>query len=728
MPKLNLDWHLGHHQNKAQPPAKFIPAKVPGAVQFDYARAEKLPPYWYGDNFKQYEWMEDAFWTYRALFPKPDLTAEQRLFFVSKGIDYEFDIILNGKHLFYQEGMFTPVCLDITDELRQNNEIDVLVYPAPKKPGAPRDRTQADQTCKPAVSYGWDWHPRLVPVGIWDETSLEIRNRSHIQNVMIEYELNDELDAADIKLMVDGKNLSGCFYNWTVTNDKNNPVLREKGTIAADELTVHSKIQNIELWWPHDHGRSALYYSNLKILNRTGELIEEKNSKIGFRRVKLVKNEGARDEPASFPKTRLVPPMQLEINGRKIFCKGSNWVNPEIFPGQITRDTYKTLLTRAVEANFNLLRCWGGAIVNKDAFFELCDEKGLMVWQDFPLACNEYAANPKYLGVLQQESESIIKRVKQHACHVIWCGGNELFNSWSGMTDQSLALRLLNAQCYRLDPQKPFIYTSPVMGVGHGHYVFRDDKNGGEVFQWMPKSRHTAYAEFGMPGPASVEELKTFIPPEELFPPKPGTAWEAHHAFNAWEGNTWLTPEIVEHYFGPAASLEELVEQGQLLQAEGYKCIYEEARRQKPYCSMALNWCYNEPWPTAANNSLLNWPAKPKPAFYAVSKACRPVLASARLPKFSWVEGEKFTCEPWILNDSPEPVAGGKMIVKLVSGKTEQVILNMDFDDLPADTNLAGPQISYVLPRLEQNRFQVVLEIKDRQELSSSYTLLYRKK
>jgi beta-mannosidase len=418
--------------------------------------------------------------------------------------------------------------------------------------------------------------------------------------------------------------------------------------------------------------------------------------------------------------------MQLEINGRKIFAKGTNWVNPEVFPGIITRSRYNDLLDFAREANFNILRVWGGGIVNKESFFELCDEKGILVWQEFPLACNNYEGTPHYLKILEQESTSIIRRVKKHPSLAMWCGGNELFNNWSLMTDQSAALRLLNSQCYRLDPNTPFIPTSPVMGMGHGHYVFREWVTGEEVFQEMSRSKFTAYTEFGMPSPASVEILKKIIPPEELWPPRPGTSWESHHAYKAWTGNTWLCQDIIEDYFGPSESLEELVANGQLLQCEGYKCIYEEARRQKPYCSIAANWCYNEPWPTAANNSLISYPNIPKPGFYAVKSSCRPLLASAKLPKFRWGGGEIFNAEIWILNDLPRDVPAGKVIVMLSDGKNQIKIMDWNYERMDPNKNQRGPTISYRLPLWQTDRFKLIIVVENHPEYSSEYTLAFR--
>ncbi len=402
--------------------------------------------------------------------------------------------------------------------------------------------------------------------------------------------------------------------------------------MAVEQFDAASAVlERPRLWWPAGEGDPELYTLEV-ILNG----VVAHSQRVGFRRVRLVMHAGAWQGPAGFPKSRSEPPITLEVNGRVIFARGSNWVCPEIFPGKISEETYRPLLELARAAHFNLLRTWGGAIINKESFYEICDELGLLVWTEFPLACNLYDGDGEYLRVLDQESRSIIRRVRQHASLALWCGGNELFNAWSGMTDQSLALRLLNKNCYELDRDTPFIASAPLGGMGHGDYRFRDE-HGRELFQIFAEARNTAYSEFGCPGPSSVDYLKTFIPESELFPPRPGTAWETHHGLGAWEMDpgTWLCQASIEHYFGPTQTLEQLVARGQLMQAEGYKLIFEEARRQQPVCSMALNWCFNEPWPSAANNNLVSWPHRPKPAYYAVQAACRPVLASARVAKFS---------------------------------------------------------------------------------------------
>jgi beta-mannosidase len=308
----------------------------------------------------------------------------------------------------------------------------------------------------------------------------------------------------------------------------------------------------------------------------------------------------------------------------------------------------------------------------------------------------------------------------------MWCGGNELFNSWSGMDDQALPIRMLNSQCLKLDPLTPFIPTSPVEGMGHGHYVFRDFTSGEEVFARMNRAHCTAYTEFGMPAPASAEILKTIIPPAEIWPPEPGGSWESHHAFKAWVGNTWLMQDMIEDYFGKSSSLEELVARGQFLQGEGYKYIFETARRQRPYCSMALNWCYNEPWPTAANNSLVSWPNIPKPGFYQVRDACRPVLASSTLRKFVWKPGEPFVTRVWILNDSPDKVKNGRLKVMLSQGNDKTEVGIWDFGEVKPNENLKGPEFVVFVPAWAQGLFKLELEVEGREELNSAYTLLIK--
>ena len=719
-----LKWKVGYSEYKDVPPLKYVSAVVPGAVQLDIARSENYPSYLVSDNYKRYGWMEDLYYTYQTRFQRPDMAPDERLWFVSKGIDYEFEILLNGLRIHKQEGMFTPVALDLTDKLTDgDNELRILIYPVPKRHASPQDRTQASSVVKPAVSYQWDWHPRLIPLGIWDETGLEIRHESHVDDVYVNYTLNEELTCAEIMLEVQACHSGGKSFRWRLKDAAGRVAATASGLMHDRLIRPGITLEQPQLWWTHDHGSPYLYTSIFEMFDNDGKMLQRVSDKVGFRRVRLVMNEGAWEEHPESPKSRSVPPAQVELNGRRIFAKGSNWVNPEIFPGIITDERYERLVSMGVKANMNMFRVWGGGIVNKERFFEVCDSLGMLVWEEFPLACNNYPDDPHYLSVLKQEASSIVKRLRKHPCLGLWCGGNELFNSWSGMTDQSLALRLLNAVCLDLDPHTPYNPTSPIMGMGHGYYLFRTP-DGKEVYELMNNAHCTAYTEFGVPGMSPMEVLKQIIPLEYLSTPKAGTPWEDHHAFNAWVGDTWLAPDILEHYFGKASSLEELIEQSQLLQSEGYKAIFEEARRQKPYCSMALNWCYNEPWPAAANNSLIVYPDIPKPAYDAVAGSCRPICASVRFSRFEWKQGEPFFAQVWILNDryATSHIGTVHLYVEIDGKRTE--LLSWKPETLNPNENIAGPEGRMILPSMKNRRFKVIAQVENMPELDNEYTLL----
>jgi beta-mannosidase len=713
-----LDWSVGSSASREATPSTFFAAQVPGAVQLDHARAHDWPSYWYSENFRAYDGLEDLFWTYRATLPSLDFSNGQRQFFVCGGVDYQFEIRVGSQLRHAQEGMIRPVEIELTAS-DAGQQIEILVFPAPKIAGVPRNRREAAASTKPAVSYGWDWHPRLIPLGIWDETGLQSRHKTYLKHAEVSYDLADDFSRAALRLEteLDGA-AEGFSLRWSLTAPNGQEVFQ---TGEAQQ-----QIDNPVLWWTHDQGEPALYVSRVELLNEQGDVVDARVARVGLRRVRLVMHEGAWDRGGGPPSTRNDPPMTLELNGRAIFAKGSNFVNSHIFPGAVEDATLRALVEAGKEAHFNLFRMWGGAPVQKKAFWEACDELGILVWQEFPLACNAYPDDEKYLSVLDAESRALIKRLRPHASLAMWCGGNELFNSWTRMDDQSHALRLLNRNCFDLDKHRPFLPTSPVSGVLHGHYSFYDSQvQQVEAWAMFQNSDATAYTEFGVPGPSPVEVLKTFLPPDELFPPHEDSSWRSHHAFGVWAPNSWLCLDVIEKYLGPSDTLEELVAKGELLQCEGYKGLYEEARRQKPRSSMALNWCYNDCWPAAANNSLLAFPSLKKPAFYAVQSACRPTMASARIPKFQWQGGELFTAQLWLLNDAPADLAGGEMEAILVAGDQEISLLRWQFATVAANCHQSGPQLHFELPDWDVTGFELHLRVNGQAGWNSVYTLGY---
>ena len=683
-------------------PSSWFSAAVPGNIQYDYSQYMGWGDINYADTAENFRETEEYMWEYRTILQYDSIPGYQAVF-VSEGIDYRFDILIDARIVLAHEGMFSKVEISLDD--CAGCELLVRIHPHPKSPKAKfEDRDQAAECVKPPVSYGWDWHPRLLVSGLWQETYIELRSHDHISRCEPFYELNDDLSRADIHFETD------C------------PVLVQIELYDPDGLLIgsgdHFVIENPRLWWCNGQGKPELYTYTART---EGDSV---SGHIGLRSVKLVMNEGAWKKPSFFPKGRSTAPIQLELNGRRVFAKGSNWVNPDIFNGHIDAFRYEILITLARDAHMNIFRCWGGSGINKKSFYDICDRMGIMVWVEFPLACNNYEGTTHYLEVLEQESSAILRALRSHPSVVMYCGGNELFNSWSLMTDQSLPLRLLNKLCYELDRDRPFLMTSPVYGMGHGGYTFYDPDTGKDVFSLFQNSCCTAYTEFGVPGITDLENLKKIIPEEELFPIQPGGSWTLHHAFGAWGEKRWLCMDVLERYAQESLdSLEKTIALASWLQCEGYKAVFEEARRQSPYCSMAVNWCYCEPWITAAGNSLITYPLQPKPAYYAVQSALRPVLASARIPKFDWKAGECFHAELWLLNDSPETVS--EIIhASIRIGNTEYPLLTWETGTVSSNTNRIGPTLNWVLPHLNVTQFTLCLSTNT--AASSEYTLCFR--
>lgn len=679
-------------------------AEVPGNIQYDYAKANNFKDVYFADGCRQFDALEEDEWEYSTTLSF-DKKPGEGVWFVSRGIDYKYKVCLNGEEIYQNEGMFSPFELDLTDKLSGNDTLTIKIAPHPKRAGAPIAREQADHSCKPPFCYGWDWNPRLLISGLYRDAYIETRNDGYITDCEPTYELSEDLSSAYVNFSFE------CKLPCRIT-------LADKlGNIVYEGENKSFKLDNIALWWCNGEGEPTLY---------TWKVENEKYSvsgRLGFRRVKLLRNIGA-VESGGFPLGCYDAPITLELNGRRIFMKGSNFVNADIFPGRVTKERYKELVGLAKDANMNVFRMWGGSGPMHECFYDICDEMGILVWQEFMLACNDYPDENHYLEVLEKEGKSIIKSIKRHPSLALWCGGNELFNGWSGMDEQSLPLRLLDKLCYENDKNTPFIKTSPIMGMAHGGYVFYDEKNmGGDIFVSFQRAHKTAYTEFGVPSIAPLSVLKKIIPEDEIFPIEKTDSYVLHHAKGAWGNESWACTDILEHYFGKPEGIEDLIEQSNLLQCEGYRAAFEEARRQWPHCSAAINWVYNEPWYTAANNSILTYPETPKPAYYAIKDALRPTLFSARIPKFDWRDGEKFKAEIWLLNDGNDSVSA-TADVYLAIGDREFLLAECIKGECGPKSNTECMSVCFVLPECEDAEL-MRLVIKSADGYSNEYKLKY---
>lgn len=725
MDTMNFNWIVGFTKDPHISPDEMVPATVPGSAQLDYAKAKNVPSYLQDDNYNQYTWMEDVFWVYRTSLDF-SLSADQIATLILDGVDYRCVVRIDGLVIAENEGMFTPVICDVSAYAGAPHDLEVVIFPVPKADDS-GTRSQARKSCKPAACYGWDWHPRLVTSGFYDRAYLKIRNKHAISRLDAQYTLDDNLQQCCITAQVgvcadstvcvqilDGDSVVDTQTRWCSVGDHN------------FSLTVNRP----KLWYPVGYGAQPVYTLRAFTSCENGAVLDEYSRKIAFRRVKLVMNEGSWDGPEGFPKSRSDSPATLEINGIRIFAKGSNWVNAHVAPGAVTNADYEALLTLVRNANMNILRIWGGGFVNHERFYDLCDELGIMVWQEFPLACNEYPDDDRYLSVLEQEATGIVRRLRTHPCLVMWCGGNELFNSWSAMTDQHHALRLLDKVCYTEDRFTPFIMTSPLNGMAHGHYYNFDEHTGREFITDLIASHNTAYTEFGCPGMAAPEYIEQYISAEHFEDCQPSNAaWKAHHAFGAWFADSWVRKPEVDYYFGGYQNVDDLCRKTQFVQAMCYRSCFEEMRRQWPHCSMALNWCFNEPWPTFANNSIISWPAIPKPSYDAVKAALRPRLASLRVDRHLWWAGECFKGEIWVLNDtlkSTEPIT---VNVSYRIGQDNVVqwgTLYVPPVDVQENRPCGG--VTIPIPEMFTGKLHICLYVEGYPEMDSEYTYLCREK
>ncbi len=701
--KKHLSWTLGYTERLRDVPADRVPAEVPGEVQRIWGKAAGLPDFNFDKNYLEYVFMEDKFWHFEtSAFVENMSDSEPILIF--EGIDYAYTVFIDGEEILTGEGMFTPVKISLEKYVGREISIDAVIHPVPRIEGE-SGRSNAARSVKPPVSYGWDWHPRFIVSGFFGDAYIDYRPEKRIEAADFSYELDEKFTSLDFTAKI-STNAENCFLDVSLTDDDGRTVcIRNVPSGGAETKLV---LENPKLWWCRGQGERHFYSYKVELKDESGRVLDTFSRRVGFRRVRLVMNDDDFFD-GEFPKTQAYSPATIELNGRRIFAKGTNFVPTEMCYSLMTDDRYKEMTELVSDANMNLLRLWGGGLVNKENFFDLCDEAGIMVWQEFPLACNDYKDDRHYLSVLGKEAESIVKRLKSHPSVVLYCGGNELFNGWSGMTNQSLALRLLDKVCLENDPKTPFIMTSPLYGMGHGSYLNITHGDVEAVTDFCENFR-TAYTEFGIPSAASLDYVKRYIKEEDLYKIEPGTAWEDHHALNSWcFEDTWFRPSEVEAFYGKSDSLEETITHSLELQGESYKNMFEEARRKWPKTSMALNWCFNEPWPCFAGNSLVKYPAIPVPAYDRVRDALRDVMLSVRLKKLRYTRGEDVTCDVFVLNGLPETLKGASFSIS-VGGVP---VYSGKFGDVSGNTSSSCGQFSFTVPDDAGERFYLTVECEN---------------
>jgi beta-mannosidase len=722
-------------------PLTWVPAQVPGTAQHDWLAASGSPVDLFDNEMPAYfKELEGFRWHYRARLGRYSSPA----YIVILGVDFKYSVSIDGRTLLETRGMYTEHSVSLPTDAEF---IEIVIEPPPvdQDPPVPgplwewtRDRRgQARRATRPLVSYGDDYQPRVLTAGPWRDIYLEERPNPHFADYSVQASLTEDLAVGHLTVTTRVTGEVPIDGSLRLLLTPYLPSGQSRSSVVFDDLDWSIGERTLALsgplpWWPWELGDQWLYHVELQLVAGS-TVIDLVRDQVAFRRVELVAHEGAWEEtdPEGYPKSRVEPPQTLRVNGRPMFLKGTCMTPPSLFPHEGGPALYDPLVNVVRSMNFNLIKNSGGGIVHKESFYH-CDRAGIMVWQDFPLSCNEYPEDKAYLDLLAAEATAIVRRLRRHPSVVVWCGGNELFTPWSRMTEQHAALRLLNMITFQHDPHTPFMGSTPQQGASHGYYMFANpDQPMSDGLSYLRQARSTAYMEVACPAPATAARLRHLIPGSALWPPVDDPAWRLRSAWNAWDGrlDTWLCSGLVQRVAGECADIEEFVASAQLMQAALLQQVVEEARRQQPRCSAICIWALNEPWPNAANLSITCYPAEPKLAVHWLAAAARPALLSLRVPKLQWRTGEPIHGEVWLLDDSHPAKRRITSWVVEVRDSAERVLDEVSGCTPPGQPLAPARQVGrfqFPVPAVragERRTFSLTVRGAEDPELDSNYTL-----
>lgn len=646
------------------------PAIVPGDVYSDLIDAEVIDRPFFRDNERRYQWVSEEKWIYRREFSVPDTILEksvQRIVF--EGLDTFASINLNGVCLGTTENMFRRYEYDVTGLLRLDGNILRIVFDSPvnkarsigeqlsfKIPYTGEAEWVATHTCRNLIrkcqcQAGWDWGPAFLTSGVWKDVSLVGFDAARIRRVKTVQFHNGgkvtvkafvQLDLASpgtytLSMEIGGKTIVKEFS------------LDPGNSEAMTELTLNQPA----LWWPRGYGDQNLH--SLRItLHHEQTLIDEQTLRVGFRQIELVQ------EPDEFGEA-----FYFRINGVPIFLKGYNWIPASIFPSRLKRDDYSTLLQDAALAHCNLLRVWGGGIYEHSDFYDLCDELGLLVWQDFMFACAMYPWDDAFLANVSEEAIDQIWRLSPHPSLLMWCGNNECEQALDWYPESrvhrdqfltgyhKLFIDTLGRIAHNESPDRPYWPSSPTNGSGiygdpndstRGDVHYWEVWHGGKRFQSYLSVLPRMSTEYGFQSVPSLDTLEAAMEPSDL---NISSSMMDYHQRSAI-GNRAMVEHMMYEYRLPT-SFKDFVYLSQVQQAMAMKVATEHWRRIKPRNMGTIIWQLNDIWP-GNSWSALEYGGKWKVLHSFAQRFFAPVL-------FSLVKSSS-AVEVWATSDRPYLVQG----------------------------------------------------------------------
>ncbi len=485
---------------------EWIPASVPGCVHTDLMAAGRIPDPFQRMNVAAVKWVAEKDWLYvREFDVGAALLQNDRVELVCEGLDTFAAVVLNGREIARVENAFHEHVFEVKDALCEGTNTLAVRFDSSNRVATGRQQQYgklpssffgpAPYARKPQYATGWDWGPVLPSCGVWRDIFLRAFNTARIESVHAPVQVDG--DTGTVRVSVEVK----CAGDAPLALEA--VLSREGKAVASAEVGDVRGCANVELraehpylWWPAGSGDPDLY--DLSVCLRAGDKeLDRRELRVGFRTCEVERTPDAEGESFIF-----------RINGRRIYCKGANWIPADSFPSRIPREKYRELLEMAVDQNANMLRVWGGGIYEPDLFYDLCDELGLMVWQDFMFSCADYPDLDWFHGLVRAEAASAVKRLRNHPSLVLWCGNNE--NQWAHeewgwpakFSAEKIYHDILPETCQRLDPTRLYWPSSPYGGPKascetHGDTHDWNVWHRGRDYDVYRKSRARFVSEFG---------------------------------------------------------------------------------------------------------------------------------------------------------------------------------------------------------------------------------------
>ena len=654
--------------------ADWIPALVPGSVHEALLAAGRIPDPFYGLNEREVQWVGEQAWLYRCAFELPDaLLQAGPATLCCDGLDTVATVWLNGQRVLSSENMFVPQRAAVDALLRPgHNELRILFDSAPAYAREQEARygvragwngnSWRVYVRKAQYHFGWDWGPCLITAGPWLPVRLEF-GAARIAELHCPAEVAPDLSQAalPVTLRVERGPDSRPLVATLRLLDPSGATLEEAVLpVEGDTLQHRFSVRQPRLWWPNGHGAQPLYRLEAALQPAGGGApLDRASQRLGLRRLRLLQ-EPLADEPGQT--------FMFEVNNTPIFCGGANWIPADSFATRLTPERYRAWIELAARGGLNMLRIWGGRIYEPDIFYDLCDELGLLVWQDFMFACGIYPAHPEFLASVRAEAEAQLRRLRHHPSIALWCGNNEdyaiaeslrLYDpdftgdfTQTAFPAREIYERLLPEVCAAADPTRVYWRGSPYGGRASSDQTI-GDRHTWDVWHgsMAPYQDYTKFegrfvSEFGMQSCPALETLEACLPPDQRYPQS--RAMEFH---NKAEGGPRRLAVYLNDTLRVDDTLDAYVYATQLMQAEALGYAYRVWRRRwagpgRYAVAGALVWQINDCWPVTSW-ATVDYELRPKPAYYRIRRELAPLaLGLVHTPGGAAV---------WAVNATPEP-------------------------------------------------------------------------